>query len=249
MSNIYANGKMLRHVGMVGDKRCVVVLQLPEETESVHVIDTDALPDQYHQTIMSILQSNDAQNTTWLGDVLSRRIMPDGDNALKALYQRRFIKVVPVDQVMMVPRPNQHIPLSQVISFMNGSQEVSEDNISREMQVIRDKEQSKLNNDHEDVLVNQHLENLSSDDNEQRKAQARNLVVEANMLKSEVDRKLAAAYNLDPSLRPKEVNTTMESTSSVNTDDNTNQFVDPDTGKSYKSEAALKAAITRKSRK
>ena len=34
---------MTKHVGTYNDKKCVIVMQLPEATHEVHIIDTDSL--------------------------------------------------------------------------------------------------------------------------------------------------------------------------------------------------------------
>lgn len=232
MANIYGTGKLMKHVGLFNDKRCVVVLQLPEEPNSVHIVDTESLPELYHQSIMEIVESPAAQQSVWLGDVLSRRILPDGKVALSALYENRMIKIVEVDRVIMVPRPNQHVPLKDVIEFMNGNQEVTRENVDQKMKNIQISEQEKLNTGITQV-ENQHLQNFNQDNIEQCRAQARNLMIEADMLEVDVKRKRQHAYRLDPSLQINE----------------NKSFVDEVTGKSYKTAGALKSAQTRRAKK
>jgi len=235
MANIYTKHNMVKHVGLLGDKRCVVIQQLPEDLDNVHVIDSDALPEIYHQAIMSMVESAQAQSSVWFSEVLNRRVMPDGGNALQVLYQRGLIKIVPVSSVTMVPRPNQHVPLSDVINFMNGTADVTSENANSELLAS----QQAMN---ETTLVNQHADNLAGDDVEQRKAQARNIMVEAKMLQDEVNKKLDIAYAIDPTLRP------MEVVAETATLTKQTSFIDGETGKTYKTAGALKAAKTRRAK-
>lgn len=229
MANIYGSGKLMKHVGLFNDKRCVVILQLPEEPNSVHIVDTEALPELYHQSIMEIVESPAAQQSVWLSDVLNRRILPDGKVALTALYQGGMVKTVDVDRVTMVPRPNQHVPLKEVITFMSGNKEVTQENVDSEMKKIQTDIQAQLDSG-EIRVENQHLQNLSQGDVEQKRATARNLMIEADMLQNDANAKREFAYNLDPSLRVSKAET----------------FVDDVTGKVYKTAGALKGAVTRR---
>lgn len=236
MANIYTKHKMVKHVGLLGDKRCLIIQQLPEDLDNVHVVDSDALPEIYHQALMSMVESAQAQQSVWFSEVLNRRVMPDGGNALQVLYQRGLVKIVPVTSVTMVPRPNQHVPLTDVINFMNGTADVTKENVNNELKA----NQQKVN---ENTLVNQYANNLAGDDLELRKAQARNIMVEAKMLQADVDKKLEIAYSIDPSLRP----TVPVEEPSKPTKSTT--FIDSVTGKEYKTAGALKAAETRRAKK
>src|SRR5690606_23600461 len=111
--------RFVKHVGIYNDKRCAVVLQLPEEPNLVHVVDTDALPDRYHDNLMDIIMSPEGQNAKWLGDVLHRKMFYDGTNALRTLYERGFVQKVPTDRVILSPHPNTRVTLSEVLAILN----------------------------------------------------------------------------------------------------------------------------------
>lgn len=235
--------KFTKHVGIFNDKRVAVVLQLPEEPDMVHVIDTDALPDQFHQSLMSVIDSPEAQAAKWLGDVLHRRPLPDGSNALRTFYERNLIYRVPVSKVMLTPYPNRHLPLTDVLAqfadpladVQNGPQTRQD----REFADIVVQEQQKLdqslNQDNVADLHNQHAQNLQGDQNSNNEAIASNLIAEAEMLEGEAQRKRAqAAQMVEVKKKDKPVKS------------EAGPFVDSVTGKEYKSAAALKGAMTKR---
>lgn len=232
--------KMTKHVGTYNDKRVAVVLQLPEEPGMVHIVDTDALPDLYSQNLIDIINKPQAQQTRWLGDILHREMFFDGTNALRTLYEKRFIQVVPVDSVTLTPFPNRTIPLADVLVHFK-------DPVDEKYAEIAAQERAKLNEamaktiadvnvNVPDSTHNQHIENLSADRVEQGKMIAANLIAEAQMLEAEAVAKRRQASQYDPS---KLISNSVSEVKS---------FVDPVTGKSYKTEGALKGAMTRRNK-
>lgn len=231
-------GKLTKHVGIYKDKKCVVVLQLPEDPTKAHIIDTEALPDQYHQGLMDIVQSPEGQQAHYLGEVLHRRMMPDGRRALQTFYENGHITMVPTDQVMLTPYPNQRIPLSEYYGqFTDPLADVQSGPTTRqeqELEAIRVEEQRKM----DAGLHNQHQQNLTGDKTEESQAIAKGLLAEAELLEAEAKKKRALAAQYAGAKKKTELK--------VVTSD---PFVDPVTGKSYKSESALKGAITKREKK
>lgn len=232
--------KMTKHVGTYNDKRIAIILQLPEEPGMVHIVDTDALPDLYSQNLVNIINKPQAQQSRWLGDILHREMFFDGTNALRTLYEKRFIQVVSVDQVTLTPFPNRTIPLADVLVHFK-------DPVDEKYAEIAAQEQAKLNEaiaktiadvnvNVPDPIHNQHLENLGADRIEQGKMIAANLIAEAQMLESEAVAKRRQAEQYDPS---KLISNSVSEVKS---------FVDPVTGKSYKTAGALKGAMTRRNK-
>lgn len=238
--------KMTKHVGTYNDKRIVIVLQLPEEPGMVHVVDTDALPDLYSQNLVNIVNKPQAQQSRWLGDILHREMFFDGTNALRTLYEKRFIQVVSVDQVTLTPFPNRTVPLADVLVHFR-------DPVDEKYAEIAAQEQAKLNEAMTKTIAdvnvpdavtaavpnpihNQHLENLSADRIDQNRMVAANLIAEAQMLENEAVAKRRQAAQYDPRIL------VSNSVSEVKS------FVDPVTGKSYKTAGALKGAMTRRNK-
>lgn len=229
--------KMTKHVGTYNDKRIAVVLQLPEEPGMVHIVDTDALPDLYSQNLIDIINKPQAQQTRWLGDILHREMFFDGTNALRTLYEKRFIQVVSVDLVTLTPFPNRTVPLSDVlVHFRDPVDEKYAEIAAQEQARLNETTKQVINDPVPDPIHNQHLENLGADRVEQGKMIAANLIAEAQMLEAEAVAKRRQAAQYNPS---KLVSNSVSEVKS---------FVDPVTGKSYKTEGALKGAMTRRNK-
>ncbi len=237
--------KMTKHVGTYKDKRIAIILQLPEEPGMVHIVDTDALPDLYSQNLVNIINKPQAQQSRWLGDILHREMFFDGTNALRTLYEKRFIQVVSVDLVTLTPFPNRTVPLSDVLVYFKDPVDEKYAEIAMEEQaeankaMARELAESSTDTDVNmpdpmpNPMHNQHVENLSADRMEQNRMVAANLLVEAQMLETEAVAKRRQAMQYDPSL---------------SADGGTESFVDPVTGKSYKTAGALKGVMTRRNK-
>ena len=242
---------MTKHVGVYNDKRCVIVIQLPEAPELVHVIDTDSLPDLYHQNLMEMVNSPEGQGAKWLGEVMSRKMLWDGTNALRTFYERQYISQVPADRVMLSPLPNVTVPFIQVYPNPMAPAPVMNDPLA-EMQNpagVQDQrlaelaavEQAKLDAHMAQVGqdpttgYNQHAQNLAGDITGEKAAIGQGLLAEAQMLEAEAasKRAQAAQYGAIANPTPAPVRST-------------ELFVDPMTGKSYKTAGALKGVQTKR---
>lgn len=204
---VYASGNMVRHVGKYNDKRCVVVLQLPEDKDNVFIIDTDSLPDQYHDHLMRIVESDEAQQSVWLGEILNRRVMNGGENALTAYFKGGFITSVPVSKVYMMPRPNQSIPLMDVIDDMRtampndpaapdpNSQQSSQ---AQQPNPLNESSNPASQENQGEIAGSSDDFNLPPTDN---KAVAEGLLIEADMLEKDAAQKRQQAYEMSPELK------------------------------------------------
>lgn len=229
--------KMTKHVGICNDKRCVVVLQLPEDPNMVHIVDTDALPDLYSQNLVNIVNKPQAQQARWLGDILHREMFFDGTNALRTLYEKRFIQVVPVDSVILTPFPNRTVPLADVLVHFKDPVDEKYAQLAADEQDKLDSAMATVNKNMPDPGYNQHLKNLDADRVEKNKMIAANLLAEAEMLENEAATKRRLALQHDSSLSVFE-----------DKNDGPDLYVDSVTGKSYKTEGALKGAITKRNK-
>ena len=105
----------MKHVGKVGEKPCVILYrEVPGEPDNCLIVKTDSLPDQYHDGLMSIVQSDEAQESNDIADVLDRRQFNDGTNVLQTLHFERRIEKVSVALVALTPTPATAIPLADV---------------------------------------------------------------------------------------------------------------------------------------
>lgn len=178
---------LLRHIGKTSntDRRVVVVyMQIPGREDHALVVDTDSLPHKYHDDLMQVIQG-EAQKEPVLANILSRRIMPStGLDMLTSLHQAGQLQALPIEKIIMLPQPNRPVPLSKLVEFM-GKNEVQAKEIEENQ--FRDNR----------VVENQAIEKDNSVYNI-----ANNLLIEANMLQSEADRKRKQAYEMYPNLRP-----------------------------------------------
>lgn len=109
--------KFLRHVGTLRDTghRVVVVFRkLPDEPESCLVVETDSLPDRYHQTLMECLESITAQETMEFYEYAQRQFFHDGGNLLTTLHTKGWLRKIATDRVTMRPRIDVEINLSEL---------------------------------------------------------------------------------------------------------------------------------------
>ncbi len=216
--------KLTKHVGRYNDKRCVIVIQLPETTNLVDIIDTDSLPSVYHQNLMDIVTSPEGQAARWLGEVLSRKMLFDGTNAMRTFYEKKIVQSVPAELVSLTPTPSQQIPFTDVYP-------ISVDPLQEQYAKIEAAAQAEIGVQPtvDDGGFNQHAVNLASDDVVVNQQIANNLIAEAVMLENDAAMKRTKAAQLTGTLSG-----------------GTGPFVDSVTGKSYKSAGALKGAITRR---
>jgi len=247
-------GTMTKHVGIHNDKKCVIVLQLPEATHEVHIMDTESLPDLYHQNLMEYLMSPEGQAARWFGDVLSRKMLYDGTQALRTFYEKNMIAVVPATSVFLSPRPNTIVPFTQVFPVTTDPLAAQQDPYGlQESQYnqVAAEEQAKLNAGMAEAMAapeagfNQHAQNLSSDLIDQNMQIGNNLLAEAQMLEAEAANKRAKAAQYGV-LSPVSTSATPVVEPTMVAPTVTGPFVDDVTGKTYKTAGALKGVQTKR---
>ena len=186
----------MKHVGKIvtTDQRCVIAfMQIPNRESHALVIPTDTLPPRYEQAVMDVLKSPEGQNEDTFALALSRRLMPDtGKNIFATLHDRALLQAEPVGNIVMLPMPNHPIKLTEVLTALGRSTETAAASPLMEPPVVSDK-------------YNPHTANLAAGDTEQKRAIARNLLLEAKMLEADAQKKREAAYSYDASLRPAKV--------------------------------------------
>lgn len=108
---------MVKHVGKLkntGTKVAVAFRTVPGESDQALVINVSTLPDSYHDSMMKLLESEQAADAYELGELLFMRTFPDGRPMLKALEQDGRLQKVPTDLVIMTPAPGNEVPLDQL---------------------------------------------------------------------------------------------------------------------------------------
>ena len=106
--------KSLTHIGRIqntGAKVLVVFRTLPGESNMALVLPVAQLPDQYHDSIMTLVETDQAQDAFEFGEIMHIRPFPDGRPMLRAMQADGRLIKVPTDSVMMTPTTNDTVLL------------------------------------------------------------------------------------------------------------------------------------------
>jgi len=106
--------KALKHIGRAiksGAKVLVAFRTLPGESNYALVIPVAQLSDSYHDSIMKVVESDQAQESFEFGEILFTRTFSDGRPMLQALRADGLLERVTTDSILMTPTPNDTIPL------------------------------------------------------------------------------------------------------------------------------------------
>jgi hypothetical protein len=106
--------RSLKHIGRIqntGAKVLVVFRTLPGESNMALVLPVAQLPDQYHDSIMTLIETDQAQDAFEFGEIMHIRPFPDGRPMLRAMQADGRLIKVPTDSVMMTPTTNDTVLL------------------------------------------------------------------------------------------------------------------------------------------
>jgi hypothetical protein len=109
--------KPIKHIGKIkntGSKVLVAFRTIPGESHMALVVHVAQLPDAQHDAIMSLIETDQAQNSFEFGEVLFTRPFPDGRSMLRALQADGRLLKVPTDAVTMTPAIGSEIALDQL---------------------------------------------------------------------------------------------------------------------------------------
>lgn len=111
--------EFIKHVGQINNtgKKCVVVFrEIPGEENSCLVVETESLPDLYHDNIISAVESDSAQEDMDFYKFAQRSTFHDGTNMLESLHRRGFLKKFVANEITMLPTREVKILLSELNS-------------------------------------------------------------------------------------------------------------------------------------
>lgn len=187
--------EMIHHTGQIintGKKCIIVMLELPEKPGYSLIAETDSLPERIHDPLMSILTSNEAQNSKNLAEVLHRRLMPDNNiSILLELHNLGYLRAEPAENIYLVPRNNIRIKASDVIK------EIRKMTGNKNSDEVEEKPLEETN------VENFYTENLTLMNEEKNLEIAKNMLIQASMLEEDAKKLREKAYDLAPSLVPK----------------------------------------------
>jgi hypothetical protein len=194
--------EMMRHTGILnntGKNVVVVFMSLPDDQNSALVIDTDALPDQFNESLRKVVESIDGQESKNLADILARRMSPDGSNTtlLEKFHNAGRLQKVSVDNVTMVPRKGINWPLKDILSAMLQEEQTTPADLSDLDPETRAQVISEMGK------FNVHAANIEGTTASGQKDEALSLIRMAELLESDASAKRQQAYKIDPSLLKK----------------------------------------------
>lgn len=107
----------MKHVGKMknnGAKIVIAYRTLPGDPHSALVIGTQALMDSYHDSLMSLVESDMGQQADELADIMAVRRFPDGSNMLEYVHSNGYLKKVPTNLVLITPDNKSSIQLDEL---------------------------------------------------------------------------------------------------------------------------------------
>jgi hypothetical protein len=114
--------RSLKHIGRIqntGAKVLVVFRTLPGESNMALVLPVAQLPDQYHDSIMTLVETDQAQDAFEFGEIMHIRPFPDGRPMLRAMQADNRLIKVPTDSVMMTPTTNDTVLLANLNTLIS----------------------------------------------------------------------------------------------------------------------------------
>lgn len=109
--------KSLKHIGRIentGAKVVVVFRTLPGDSGSALVLPVANLRDDYHDSIMQLVETDQAQESFEFGEIMHIRHFSDGRPMLVAMSQDGRLQKVPTSSVTMTPTHSTSIVLSEL---------------------------------------------------------------------------------------------------------------------------------------
>ena len=107
----------LKHIGRInntGVKVLVVFRTLPGESNMALVLPVTQLNDSYHDSIMTMVETEQCQEAYELGEMMFIRTFPDGRPMLQAMQADGRLQKVATDSVTMTPTTNDTVLLSNL---------------------------------------------------------------------------------------------------------------------------------------
>ena len=129
----------IKHVGRLKSnnaKVLVVFRTLPGDPYNALVLGTAGLSDLYHNAIIALVETPQAQDVNEFGDIMSIRHFPDGRPMLPAMHQDGKLVKVPTTNVIMTPNTVDSIPLDQLNLLIAEQKGLALDELAMEIGVI-----------------------------------------------------------------------------------------------------------------
>ena len=104
--------RFFKHVGEHNGKKVIIVQRaLPGEDHLAAVIYSPIIPSRYHDDIMSVLQSDEGQQSKEFMDIMNRRLLSSGSNMLVTMVNEGYVKKAQTNQIIVKPNANSAVRL------------------------------------------------------------------------------------------------------------------------------------------
>jgi len=113
----------MKHVGKqisTNDKVILLFREVPGEPDNCLVCRTAALSQDDHDSLISVLESDEGQQTNVLAEILHVKMNGAGRPILESLHNGGKIMKLPSSDVALTPQPGQAISLSEVNAAIRG---------------------------------------------------------------------------------------------------------------------------------
>ena len=123
----------MKHVGKMKNNSArvaVVYRTLPGDPHNCLVVGTQGLGDSYHDTLMTVLESDNGQQANELADILSARRFPDGSNMLGYLHNNGHLIKVKTTLVNMTPDSQTMIALNELNEIIAAQKGITIDELA-----------------------------------------------------------------------------------------------------------------------
>lgn len=125
--------KDTKHVGKMKNNSAriaIVYRTLPGEPNNALVVGTSGLTDAYHDSLMSLIESDAGQQSNELADVLAVRRFPDGTVMLQYLHANGHLKKVPTNIVLVTPNNQTSIQLNEINQMIADQKGISVEDLA-----------------------------------------------------------------------------------------------------------------------
>lgn len=195
-----------KHVGrnQNGTRLVVVFREIPDDEEHCLVVETDSLPDMYHDQLLQEVDSREAQDTVNLYEVLQRRSFGDGGQMLNTLHARGMLRKYRVDQIEMQPMPNRLVALSLVNEqIKSGSMESEKVEAAPEsVETVKAVDDTGVSVDTDAGLVTATtVAPVTIGENVDDKAAGESKLLQARLMEEDAKKLRKEAYELNPDLK------------------------------------------------
>lgn len=97
-----------------GARIVIVYRTIPGDPHSALVVGTNGLMDSYHDSLMSLVESDTGQQADELADIMAVRRFPDGSNMLQFVHANGHLKKVPTKGVLVTPDVKTSVQLDEL---------------------------------------------------------------------------------------------------------------------------------------